>query len=365
LNRPHIEWSALRVLWRPVAILLGARIVAFVALELTKSTTHFSPFYLQDWDANWYVAAAAHGWPSVVSATQNQLGFFPGLPLVIRAVHSITRLDWWIAAYVAQIAIEVVMAAVFWLLARDVWDERVADRATALLCFFPAAYIFSFVYAEPLFLAAACACILALRRRWWLLAGVAAAVGTGSRPEGIALVVCCGWEAYVAVRDRQDWRALSAIALAPAGLVAWLVFLWSWTGSPLAWSHAQTLAWGQHVDPLSLVRESWHVVRGVAPLEQIVSLLSAAVAVVLLAIMLKKRSEVPAVLLVFTGVVLVLSSVSSVSPLHPRILLTAFPLIMILARVLRGRAYQLVIGACAALMVTLQVVTLSTRLITP
>src|SRR5207253_1167110 len=122
-----------------------------------------------------------------------------------------------------------------WRLLARIWGREVADRGTALFCFFPGSFVLSMVYSEPLMLALAIGCLLALLDRRWLVAGVLAGLATGVRPNAVALVAACAWAAAVAIVKRREWRALVAPLLAPAGLVAFFAFLWARTGRPDAW----------------------------------------------------------------------------------------------------------------------------------
>ena len=96
-----------------------------------------------------------------------------------------------------------------------------------------------------MFILAAAVCLYGLRRRWWWMAGLGAAVAGATRPTGLVLVGCC---AYVAGREiwlRRDWWSLVAPALAPIGMLAFLLFLRSRTGSGRAYLLTQQQAWGQ------------------------------------------------------------------------------------------------------------------------
>jgi hypothetical protein len=355
-----------RVAWRPVAILLVSRVTALIVLELAHPLTHSSsPFHVRGWDSAWFIAAAQHGWPHVVAAhTPTTLAFLPALPTLIRVVHAVLPLTWNGAAYVADFITQIAMVIGFWLLTSDLWGKKTANKATLLLCFFPGAYVFSLIYAEPLIIASASVCFLALRRRHWALAGLAATLGTLTSPNGFALIACCAWEAFFAIHERRDWRSLSAAVLAPAGIVAWFAYLWVTTGSALAWSTTIRKGWDQSPSLLSFP----HLVEraaqyGLKDINSVVAVAGTLVAGVLLVVLL--RSGAPSVLIVFTVIVLGISFFSRPIGLHPRFVMVAFPLIMALAYCLKGELYSATLAVSAMLMAVLLVITVSTIALTP
>ena len=296
--------------------------------------------------------------------TASTLAFFPGLPFLIRVVHALAPFGWAGSGVVTVAIAQVAMVIAFWYLTRDIWGNTAADQATVLLCFFPGAFIFSMVYSEPLLLAAACVSILALRRGHWVTAGLAAAVATATRPNGIALVACCAWEAFVVIRSRREWASLVSVALAPLGIIAWFAYLWVSTGSLTAWYQTERGGWNEHESPTAII----NLVRAVAKNgftnpNFYVPLLGAGVAFLLLILLV--QSKPPGVLVVYTVVVLAMSLLSTTLGLRPRFVLTAFPLIMVLGYRLKGNLYALTVAGSATLMTGLLIVSVSTLVLVP
>jgi hypothetical protein len=355
-------------LWKPVAVLVLARLFMGGAMYVYQHVT--GQFVINNWDGGWYVYAAEHGWPHRVltglgDAGQDTLAFFPGLPAIIRIVHFVLPLNWIRAGEVAAFLTQVAMVIGLWLLTRDVWGHEVADRAVILLCFFPAAFIFAMMYSEPLLIAAACFCILALRRRWWIVAGLAAAIGGLTRVVGLALVACCIWEAYWAIRTRREWRSLSSVVLAPLGVVGWFAYLWASTGDRNAWLDTERNGWAQHSTFLAIPRLIKAVLHDhPAHPNDFLPLISTILAVVLLIVLIHSRA--PGVLIVYAVAVLLISA-TSVNPsgIRFRFVMTAFPLIMVMGYRLRGDAYALVVAASSILMTSMMVVTLTGATLIP
>lgn len=208
-------------------------------------------------DGWWYVRLAEDGYSTSLRApvttvtdfhhTFSEWGFFPGYPLVTRAVHTVTFLPYLEAALLA--------AAVLGLLA--VWavytmgatfGGRPAGRASALLvAAWPGSAVFSLPYSEGLFLAATAMALVYLQRERWVAAGLFGLVAALTRPTGSALIAAGGVVAVVQLVRRHDPRALIAPVLTALGPAAFLLYGWYRTGDLLVWRHAENL-WMQRLD---------------------------------------------------------------------------------------------------------------------
>ncbi len=338
-------------LLRPVGIFLASRAVVLLALWFAtrvapeRSLTE----YASAWDGGWYLSVASGGYPEAVpEAGGSTLAFFPVYPLLARAVDGLP----WITPVAAALLVGGLAAlaatVVIWLLGRALLGADVADRAVALLAFFPGSFVLSMVYAEGVLLLLASGCLLALVRRRWLLAGILAALGTASRPNAIALVASCAWAAVVAIRSRGSWRSLVAPALAPLGIVGFFTYLWARTGEATAWFQAQRVGWQERVIPLAIVDDLQQFVRDpFVDMNNTVVLVGALLAVV--GVVLLLRSGLPGEVVVFAIVVLGLAFVSETLGPRPRFVLAAFPVFYAVAARVRGAAFSSLLGmsACA------------------
>ena len=115
-----------------------------------------------------------------------------------------------------------------------------------LFALFPGSVVLSWSYAEPALIVCAAACLLFLQREQWVLAGVAAAIGTATRPERR--------RHHRGLRGRGGDRHLPAsasgarcisVALAPVGVLAYHAYLRVHTGEWGAWNRAQREAWNE------------------------------------------------------------------------------------------------------------------------
>jgi hypothetical protein len=269
------------------------------------------------------------------------------------------------AGVVTTMAMGTLAAVMIWILARDLAGRSVASRTVLLFSFFPGSFVLGLIYSEGVFLVFAASCLLALHRRRWVAAGLAAAVCGATRPTGLVLVACCAWAAVDAVRSRREWPALVAPALAPAGFVAWSVYLAARTGSATAWLEAQQDGWGQRFDfgahtARTIGNSLVHPVDDFNRTVCVVSILLVAAGLVLL-----WRMRPPAVLWIYTAGILVPGLFSAILTSTPRFALTAFPLHLAAARSLKGDLFAIVLAVSAALMGMLALVAATSLQFTP
>ena len=361
--------------WKPVAMLAASRAVTFFVVYITRYVPGKGLVIgglngggrfdrLAAWDGGWYIYAAHHGWPHAVPMSggfpaYSTLAFFPAFPLAIKAVHFL-GLNWVFSGFVTSLIFQVAMVVLLWQLIGEVWGEAVANRGMLLFLFWPGALAFALIYSEPMLFAAAAACILALRRRWWLVAGLSAAIGTAVRPVGVALVACCAWEAAKAVKNDRNWSALMAPLLSPLGLLGWMGYLWAHTGSPFIWSKAEK-AWDDSFDPLTLVtrfiyHEVTHQGQHLPRFQPVVGALFCVVALVLL-----WRAKPPTVFIVYSAVVVAIAVSSRIVGLRPRLIETAFPLVFVFGYWLKDTLHTAVLACSGVLLGGLLFVSLTSH----
>jgi Gpi18-like mannosyltransferase len=348
------------------ALLLGAALVN--GLEHHSVLNQFT-----HWDGVWYAQLAAHGYPHVVAHTPTTLGFFALYPIVLWALGHV--FVWGTADSLLR---GIQYAGVFTSLAGGLvatllvqklgtrwWDQASGRRAAVLFAAFPGSVVFSMVYAEGILIPLAIGTILALERRRWLCAGVLAGLATATEPEALILVLVCALAAARELR-RSGWRAPAArrSVLAPllslTGVAALLSFLWAWTGSPFATLIAQRDGWHEHSDPLALV----HLVQKLAAqvsfthfnhptinLNLVSGVLGALALFAMLALIWRSRNEMSLEAIVWTlGISLVALTATYPFSANPRVLITAFPAVMVVGRYVSGRRFAFLAAvSCAAL----------------
>ena len=361
--------------WRPLATPLLAwalsRLVSGVAIAVAnhlRGQGHRVIDALHLWDGNWYIAAAeGYAMPdtTVADMTQTDIAFFPLFPVLVKATQAVTGLTM-LGAGVAVTAVSGAFAIVaIWLLVDRVSGRDVADRSALLLAFFPGSIALTLVYSEGVMLIAAAGCLLALVERRWVLAGVFGAFASAARPNGIALALACAVAAVLAIRDRREWGALAAPAIAPLGMIGYLWWLWAWTGSADVWFRVQREGWGERIDwGASTLRDIQHYLNLPGELDfldipfifhmRLTGLIFLVVAVVLMV-----RWRPPAIFWAYAIGVLAPSLLSYTLGARPRFIFTAFPLVVAVAWAARGHVFSVVL-ACSAVLLALATIIYTT-----
>jgi Dolichyl-phosphate-mannose-protein mannosyltransferase len=206
---------------------------------------------LTSWDGKWYLEIIRGGYPSQVppNITYEQLearaAFFPLFPWLARAADVVLPGGDTLAALFVNFVLGAISVVLVGLLARKLYSVGVAARAMTLYAIFPGSVILSFAYSEALLIVLAAACLLLLLDERWLLAGLAAALATATRPNGIALVAACIVASFIAIRRARQWWSLVAVLLAPIGFVFFQWYVGSTAGERWVWFRVQREAWAE------------------------------------------------------------------------------------------------------------------------
>lgn len=289
---------------------------------------------LTSWDGKWYFALIRDSYPSRIAPNvtwddyQARTAFFPVYPALVRWFDKVLPGGDVLAALILNFILGAVAVYLVGLLAREMFDDRIAYRSMILMAVFPGSFVLSFSYSEATLLVVAAGALLCLHRRQWVAAGVLASIGAATRPNGIALIAACGIAALLAIKDRREWRSLIAPALAPIGFVGFHLFLWRRTGETDAWFRVQSEAWGEGTSfGLTAIRNTIEAfTRPLASPTDIITAVSFIATILLVFMAWKKRLPWPVV--TYCAVVLILMLAPSTVTARPRFLYTAFPLLI-------------------------------------
>jgi hypothetical protein len=369
------------LMWIAVVYLSTRGLLLLVAYLLSSFGHHNFLHELANWDGLWYRELANHGYPDYPSHLQTTLGFFPLYPITIwtleplfavvtghNAIWSAT-----VSGVVISLAGGYIATVLVYRLATGWWNRDSARRATILFCLFPGSVVFSMVYSEGLLLPLAAGCLLALEHRRWLLAGILAGIGTAVQPTGLVLVVVCAVSAGLELR-RQGWRpsslparrVLVAPLLSLAGVCAFALFLWAWTGTPFANYQAQHHGWGEKTNLFALVHLTSTLFSQISlshpndptiNLNLVVGLIGAFLLVGMLVLVWRARRTISVEAIVWTAGISFLALTSQYVPPNPRMLITAFPAVMVVAHYVRGKWFTWLAWGNGILLVVLSLLT--------
>jgi hypothetical protein len=357
------DWSGLReaasASWLPW---LTGRAVVLAALALAKfEVSHLdirnakaiadAHAGLWSWDAGWYSNLAAHGYHAVGS---QGLRFFPLLPVTASAIHHVTFLPVDAATALIANASALAATAVLYLLAKsELGDAGVARSAAWLLNLAPAAFVMVMGYSDPLLILLAVSSFYLLRHQRWLYAAALGFLAGTARPLGFILVVPALCEALRGIRTTgwgQRWSRLVAVLAPVAGLLAYL----SWTSvefnsftEPLTLQTDPTRHGGLTDPVVTLYHDAVNLLGG-HHLGTDLHLPWVVVSVALVIVVFRKLPVSYG--LYATAIVVVAASGSNLDSFE-RYALTAFPLLLGGATLLRSRRVEItVLVLCAVTM---------------
>jgi hypothetical protein len=343
---------------RPLGIFVASRFgLMLVALATDFDLHHSLKRGLVIWDSVWYLSIAHGGYvtsipPGSGNPAQSNLGFFPLLPLLTKITSEVTRLSTTTSGFVTVTVVGAAASVAIWWMLRDVFGLHGADRGTALIFFSPGAFVLSLVYSEATILLFTACALLALRRKRWVWAGIAAALATAADPVGSAAIVPCVIASVIAIRQDRDWRSLAAPLIAPLGIVTFFTYLWIHAGSPWTWFDAQRAGWQGGNYGAGIPRAFEHVFsHGFADPNYGIKMLSVIVTVGLLVVFW--RAHPPAPWIGYVATVLAFGAISPLIGVTPRLLLRGFPLLGVFGARLSTFWFQLALGFSALCMAAL------------
>lgn len=292
---------------------------------------------LTSWDGQWYMEIVRRGYPESIppNITYEQLearaAFFPLYPWIVRVVDAVLPGGDTLAALFVNFVLGAISVVLVGLLARRVYSVGVAARAMTLYAVFPGSAILSFVYAEALLIVLAAACLIFLVDERWLLAGLAAALATASRPNGVAVVAACVVASALAIRRTRAWSSLVAVLLAPIGFVFFQWYVDRTAGERGAWFRVQREAWSEGTS-FGATAVTNTIGFLTSPLSSPTDALTALTMVALVAMAwCAWRVRLPWVLVAFCAVIVALMLIPETVTARPRFLFTAFPFFIAVA----------------------------------
>ncbi|MFI6530798.1 mannosyltransferase family protein [Nonomuraea sp. NPDC050547] len=312
------------------------------------------------WDAVHFMRIARYGYAGDPGADPDPglPAFFPGFPLLLRAVHMVIG-DWTLAGLAISLTAGAVAVCALARLAESEARPGAGAQAVWALLLAPPAVFLVAGYSEALFLAFALpAWLLAGRGRWVAAAGCAA-LASSVRITGLFLAVAL--VVWFVRSGRARTRSAGWLLLPFAPLATYSAYQWSRTGDWLAWQSAQKAGWGRElVWPWEAWQTSWNAAWQVdnSFTWAFRGELAAAVLGVALTVWLAHRRQWPA--FTYVGLQVAALTTSTFYMSIPRSALLWFPLWVLLGRA--DRRWFLLYAAVAAPLSALHVLMFTTHL---
>jgi hypothetical protein len=246
--------AALLRAWPALAVFLAIRVVSCAVYAVLTaalgSKTHTTPLFTAV-DGGWYRLIATYGYNTQVSAHYygSVFGFFPLYPELMHYGSDVTGLSVDAVGLVVTWLSAVAAAWGLFELGRLLHNPRTGLLLAALWAVAPSAIIESMVYGDTLAVAFSVWAIYATLRRWWLTAGICAALAGLTRPTASAVVAVVALAAIVAIVRREDgWRPWVGGLLAPSGMAAFIAYVAVRTGTLTGYFKEQRTGWHSYFD---------------------------------------------------------------------------------------------------------------------
>jgi hypothetical protein len=209
------------------------------------------------WDSQVYVRIAFQGY-----ASPPDVVFYPLWPLLLHVGGLLAGGFFPVSYYLAGLLLSNIcfyfaLVLLYCLLSEE-FEPSLAKRALFYVAFYPYALFFFAGYSESLFVLLCIAFFLVLRRGkpldWWLAGGIGC-LSALNRPTGVLLclpflVVYVQRFWFNAERDQYRWfqkvNALAPIALIPAGLLLYAMYLGHTRGNPFIIQTEEAVTWNRH-----------------------------------------------------------------------------------------------------------------------
>ncbi|GAB2602612.1 hypothetical protein GCM10027269_67970 [Kribbella endophytica] len=197
-------------------------------------------FHFLDIARDGYFPAGTGPW---TEGWDNREAFFPGFPIVLRAVHVVLP-HWTLAGVLISFVSGAVAVLALARIARLERPGTSVDRDAVLFFLLsPCAVFLAVGYSEALFLALALPAWLAARRHQWALAALLTMLATSVRITGLFLAAAIAVHFVVTARAHRRWSAFPWLAVPALPVAAYFLYLYSHTGDLMAWKHAQERGW--------------------------------------------------------------------------------------------------------------------------
>lgn len=246
--------------WRFALVLISLAAIYFVPLGykdrfLGGGAMNYgiSPqfFSWANFDGEHYLSISIFGYKHLEQA------FFPIYPMLISFFSRPDPFNLLVSLINSTLAgliisnVSFVLALIFlWELIKIDFSQKIAYFTIFLILIFPTSFYFGAVYNESLFLLLSVLSFYCARKNKWFMAGLLGMIASATRVFGIFLLPALLIEAW---QQKAGFSKLFWIFLIPLGLGAYMWYLNSTVGDPLAFYHFQKLVGEQHQSGIILL----------------------------------------------------------------------------------------------------------------
>ena len=230
---------------------LAIRYAAFASISAEPGFAAYARALCR-WDCAWYIGISEQGYerfPIPDHSNVGRWGFFPLYPMLVAAIRVVFPFQTILVATITSIICSYAACLVAWpLLEKNM-------RAYILYCAFllsgPFSFHFTTFLTEPLFVLLTSCVFLALKRSSYLAVGISSALLSATRLIGVFVVFATVIQMFRQHRQQRGstlsfprWvlgrpDLLVAILISPAGLFAYILFLYVTVGDGFAFLHVQ------------------------------------------------------------------------------------------------------------------------------
>ncbi len=336
----------------PLAVYLASRVL-FLLIAIVDAIVRHNHLgqELQQWDGYWYIRTTYQWYPHTVlptTETYSTLGFMPLYPMLMWAVWKLTALSVFGSGLLISMVFGVVATLAVSRLVLEWWGETPMRRAVVFWSLWPGTIVFSMVYSEGITVSLIAGAFLLMARKRWILAGLLAGAATCVEPIALAVIPAC-IAAFLYEAHQNGWttRAERRALIKPGvmallsgwGAVSFAIFLWRWTGTPLASYRIQHARWQESTSLLAIPHRVGYIIsdlsnhvnmQGLGPgfnLNDLVAVLGALFLLYGLWRLWKWRDTVPVYAIVFSVFAALMVFTSGETSPNPRMLVCIFPVL--------------------------------------
>lgn len=353
---PASRLTRLHLLVQPALIVLAVRVLGLL-VTWAMCAANDRAFDLRVWDGFFYLGIAEHGYggfdPAVTYDKDGHyfpdapMAFFPGYSLAVRLFGPLFGGHLLTVAVVLSLAASVVAGYGVARLARHLGAGRRGQlTAVALTAGAPLSVVYAMPYPEALLVALVAWTLVAVLEHRWVLAGLGAAAAGLTSPMAGPLIPAVMAAGVVHVYRANTHRigAAVAVVVAPLGMLGYLLWVLLVSSEPGGFFGVTERGWDNRVD-FGVATTRW-VFDALTESRDVFAVLTAIAIVAAVVAVVRTRMPWP-VWLYTAGTVALIVAHSGIVHDRMRLLLSAFPLLIVaavrLAR-LGSRTTVLVVG---------------------